>query len=573
MWLLNSETLSLEEFSGTSIPRYATLSHTWGSEEISFQRMQGTYDQSEKGFDKIREACRLACADNIDYVWIDTCCIDKKSSAELSEVINSMFHLYRKSFVCYAFLSDLDPATETDFGLGHCRWFTRGWTLQELIAPTEVRFYDSAWRFRGTRSNLCQMISTITHIDTSYLCGTSPIQHLLRITHAAVKLSWMANRSTTREEDMAYSLLGLFDINMPLLYGEGSKAFRRLQEEILRKCGDLSILVWKPADFEFDTVGILAKSPSEFSWIREMKISIKVFVMPKECDLTAKGIRFTTNLYMQSLSEDDSALSPPYSRLILDTDCWADIAEFPAGNQWRQPDPASNPVTFGICLRKYGEASYCREVTNLADCLVLLNPYKLPSKCPTETASYYVDRESLPPSYWTHFPLENLTYSSDDSLAQQIAVHFPIQRGLDIINISDRGFWDVTRRMLLCIYYVGKAAMITIRPDPSIYDTSDISVIVKPLNLFAPVEICVLDSKSSQAQYLTENVSKIGDTAFVESSDLGLTFGLSQVVRTEDQKWNIDCSASREIVKNISRRFKVLRIEFSLHPVEFLKSY
>jgi Heterokaryon incompatibility protein (HET) len=573
MWLINSETLSLEEFGMTSIPRYAALSHTWDSGEISFRQMQGTHDRSEKGFNKIREACQLARAENIDYVWIDTCCIDKTSSAELSEVINSMFDLYRKSFACYAFLSDLSPATETEFGLGHCRWFTRGWTLQELIAPTAIRFYDSAWRFRGTRSDLCEMISNITHIDTTYLRNTSQIQDLLRITHAAVKLSWMANRHTTREEDIAYSLLGLFEINIPLLYGEGSNAFRRLQEEILRKYGDLSILIWKPADFELNTVGILAKSPSEFSWIREMKISIGVFVMPKECDLNARGLRLTTSLYMQSLFEDDSTPSPPYCRLILDTDCWAKVAEFPAGNQWRQPDPAFNPVTFGISLRKYGEASYCREVTNLADSLVLLNPHKLPSKCPTETAFFYIDREFVLPSYWTQFPLETPVRSYDDSVAQQIAIHFPKVRGLDIINMTQRGFWDVTKRMLLCTYYVGKAAMITIRPDPNIYDTSDIFVIIKPLTIFEPVEICVLDSKSSQAQHLTEHILQISDAAFLESSDLGLTFGLNQMVRTEDQKWNIDCYASREFVENISRRFKVLRVEFSFHPVEFSRSY
>jgi hypothetical protein len=502
--------LTLTDFSGRTVPPYAILSHRWNTDpdsEVLFEDLGNGTWRTKAGHPKIVFCAKQAAQDQLRYFWIDTCCIDKTSSAELSEVINSMFDLYQKSFVCYAFLSDLDPATETESGLEHCRWFTRGWTLQELIAPTAVRFYDAAWRFRGTRSDLCEMISTITHINTSYLRSTNPIQYLLKITHAAVKLSWMASRNTTREEDMAYSLLGLFDINIPLLYGEGSKAFRRLQDEILRKYGDLSILIWKPADFESDTVGILAKSPSEFSWIREMKITIGVFVMPKECDLTAKGLRFTTSLYTQPLLEDDSAPSPPYCRLILDIDCWANVAEFPAGNQWRQPNPAFNPVTFGICLRKYGEASYCREVINPADCLVLLNPHKLPSKCPTETAFYYLDRESLPPSYWTQFPLVDPSCSFDDSVTQQIAVHFLKQRRLDIIDISDRRFWDVTKQMLLCIYYVGKAAMITVRPDRSIYDTSDIFVIVKPLNLFTLAEICVLDSKGSQAQYLTQNFS------------------------------------------------------------------
>ena len=169
MRLINVRTWRLEEFPGTDIPQYAVLSHTWDTEEVSFQDMRGWLIQFRKRFAKIRATCQQAMKDNIDYVWVDTCCIDKSSSAELTEAINSMFAYYRNAVVCYVLLSDLNPSIETNTGLPQCRWFTRGWTLQELIAPPEVRFYDSAWKFRGTTIDLLKAISRITHIRSDVL--------------------------------------------------------------------------------------------------------------------------------------------------------------------------------------------------------------------------------------------------------------------------------------------------------------------------------------------------------------------------------------------------------------------
>ncbi|KAK4231829.1 HET-domain-containing protein [Podospora fimiseda] len=214
----------MAEFLGDDIPPFAILSHTWGKEE--------------KGIEKVLGACAQAAEDGFKYIWIDTCCIDKSSSAELSEAINSMYQWYGDADVCYAFLSDVtsdeDPHEE-DSSFRESRWFTRGWTLQELIAPPIVVFYDCNWVEIGTRSSLQSLCVEITQINAEYFDTMNLSQF-----SAAQKMSWAASRETTRI-DMAYSLLGLFGINMPLLYGEGAKAFIRLQEEILRLSEDDSL--------------------------------------------------------------------------------------------------------------------------------------------------------------------------------------------------------------------------------------------------------------------------------------------------------------------------------------------
>lgn len=174
--------------------------------------------------------------------WIDSCCIDKTSSAELSEAINSMFKWYQKAQVCYAYLSDVASARQnpsdrySDFRL--TKWFTRGWTLQELLAPSSVEFCDCNWVEIGTKLSLQNEVSKVTGIS---------IEHLQDYSAASVaqKLSWASLRATTRREDEAYCLMGLFDVNMPTLYGEGDKAFLRLQLEILSQTDDESLFAWE----------------------------------------------------------------------------------------------------------------------------------------------------------------------------------------------------------------------------------------------------------------------------------------------------------------------------------------
>ncbi|KAF2166495.1 hypothetical protein M409DRAFT_36723, partial [Zasmidium cellare ATCC 36951] len=194
---------------------------------------------------KVRLSCRQALADSIDYIWIDTCCIDKASSAELSEAINSMFRWYEKAAVCYAYMSDVlkppdgvDGASRQPFE--QSRWFTRGWTLQELIAPSKVMFYDCHWNCLGEKSALADSIYKITNIPLSILRQNQPLNDA----SIAMRMSWAAKRQTTRIEDEAYCLLGIFDVNMPMLYGEGSKAFSRLQYEILQSSDDQTIFAW-----------------------------------------------------------------------------------------------------------------------------------------------------------------------------------------------------------------------------------------------------------------------------------------------------------------------------------------
>ena len=250
MRLLHTTRLEFEEFFDQQIPPYAILSHRWGADEVSYQDFLAGRKRDGTGDKKILACCKHAVRDRscgpVNWVWIDTCCIDKSSSAELAEAINSMFDWYQKAVICYAYLSDVEkperePVTESEFA--NSQWFTRGWTLQEMIAPQRLVFLDRKWAYIGTRGG---------HVD-DIIAKAAKIARR-RITHferglgkqvsVAEKFSWAAERVTSRREDQAYCLLGLFDINMPLLYGEGDRAFDRLQEEIIRSSNDESIFVW-----------------------------------------------------------------------------------------------------------------------------------------------------------------------------------------------------------------------------------------------------------------------------------------------------------------------------------------
>jgi hypothetical protein len=298
MRLINCTTLELGEFFGSNIPPYAILSHTWGSEEVLFSDLplRQPSTTAKAGYQKIKFTCDQALRDGLDFAWVDTCCIDKSSSAELSEAINSMFNWYSDSSQCYAFLEDVF-ASQAELDLPKSRWFTRGWTLQELIAPGKVTFYDGTWTTFGNRQILATTISDITGIDLAVL-GDSIINRenpfrrtayrseSLRAACVAKKMSWASSRVTTRREDIAYCLLGICGINMPLLYGEGDRAFVRLQEEIIRSDSDDSILAWRlsdkatifsPQELEpvLDEVrygSLLAESPEVFEGCGELEL-------------------------------------------------------------------------------------------------------------------------------------------------------------------------------------------------------------------------------------------------------------------------------------------------------------
>ncbi|KAF3000681.1 hypothetical protein E8E13_001551 [Curvularia kusanoi] len=262
MWLLNTHTITLRNFIA-DIPNYVILSHTWEEEEVTFDDI-GKPDQcaTMKGYAKILGCCRQAVQDGFEWAWIDTCCIDKRSSAELSEAINSMYKWYWNAGICYAYISDFSDHGSVPLDLGYSKWFTRGWTLQELLAPSPVEFYTQSWSFIGTKAGMLKTLQDITKIDEQYLEDRDKI----RLASTATKFSWASLRETTREEDIAYCLLGLVGVNMPMLYGEGYRAFNRLQLEILRKTNDHTIFAW---NFHYSTpsplVGVLAPSPFYFA--------------------------------------------------------------------------------------------------------------------------------------------------------------------------------------------------------------------------------------------------------------------------------------------------------------------
>jgi hypothetical protein len=232
--------LSLTEFFESDIPKYAILSHTWGAEEVTLADLTGGTSKKMAGYSKIQFCGEQARRDGLQYFWVDTCCIDKSNSSELAEAINSMFRWYQDATRCYVYLSDVSkPAFDTndksnklhwEVTFRKSRWFTRGWTLQELIAPTSVEFFSKEGELLGNKSMLETAISSITGISLDVLRG-----HPLAECTIEERMTWAKARITKREEDHVYSLFGIFDVTMPLVYGEGKvKAFRRLYEEISR---------------------------------------------------------------------------------------------------------------------------------------------------------------------------------------------------------------------------------------------------------------------------------------------------------------------------------------------------
>ena len=247
--------------------RYAILSHRWDADEITFQDIPHLRDNDAKkktqGYQKVMRFCEKV-ADHFEYAWIDTCCINKESSTELSEAINSMFRWYKQAGRCYAYLNDVSPSADQGqlyANMRRSQWFERGWTLQELIAPSYVVFLAKDWTEIGCRKSLSALISETTRIDESVLQGDT---HLQRFS-TAKKMSWASGRVTTRREDIAYCLMGIFDVSMPLLYGEGDKAFIRLQEEIMKVSDDQTLFAWESSAVSSDhPSGLLARSPVGF---------------------------------------------------------------------------------------------------------------------------------------------------------------------------------------------------------------------------------------------------------------------------------------------------------------------
>ncbi|KAK0631294.1 hypothetical protein B0T14DRAFT_532125 [Immersiella caudata] len=314
MWLIHTTALRLQFFPSSDGQKCGILSHTWGEDEFTFQAMKALSECSlptGRGWAKIVATCEKARSHfGLDWVWADTCRIDKTSSAELTEAINSMFSWYRGAAVCLLFLEDFSGAEGPNSSppepdkfrqrLGQCRWFTRGWTLQELIAPADVVFYNADWDSLGTKMELINHLSAITGINQSVLHDIEAL-HFLPV---CKKMAWAASRQTTRIEDLAYCLLGIFDISMPMLYGEGDKAFIRLQEEIARSTNDLTLFAWtQEAEDGAETIrprGIFATSPAEFRHCNTIRAPEIAFEKNVEFSMTNQGLRIHKNLRRRS---------------------------------------------------------------------------------------------------------------------------------------------------------------------------------------------------------------------------------------------------------------------------------
>lgn len=210
----------------SEVPPYAILSHTWGSEEVTYRDIMESTGKNKAGYKKLRFIADQAAKDKLKYFWVDTCCIDKSSSAELTEAINSMYRWYQEAAKCYVLLTDVwTPSSRPAFRKS--RWFTRGWTLQELLAPTSVEFFSADGQRIGTKGSMEGDISGVTGIPTKALRG-QPLSDY----SVSERIAWGKDRKTTRKEDEAYCLLGIFGVHMPLIYGEGSNALFRLREAI-----------------------------------------------------------------------------------------------------------------------------------------------------------------------------------------------------------------------------------------------------------------------------------------------------------------------------------------------------
>ena len=327
MRLLNTNTYKLQDFEGRKIPEYAILSHRWTDNEITYQdlanipktrfgNLQHGDAERNVGIYKIGYTCAVARQNGIEWVWIDTCCIDKTNNTEVAKSINSMFNWYQRSRVCYAYLFDVSLSSgNSRQSFVKSKWFSRGWTLQELLAPTEIVFFDQSWQIIGTASELSKEIQAASNISMEHLKD-------FRKASIATKMSWASKRETTLVEDMAYCLLGIFDVTMDLRYGEEEKAFLRLQEEIIEKNPDESIFAW--TSDKLNSSGLLAPWPDCFKNSHDVILRPEKYRSRGSYSMTNQGLRFPAPMFQfidQATSPFDYFRSRR-KRNELSLQCW-----------------------------------------------------------------------------------------------------------------------------------------------------------------------------------------------------------------------------------------------------------
>lgn len=303
--------------------RYAILSHRWQEDEVTFQDVShpsgiSLKNHMKSGYQKIIHAARTAKRYTYDWLWVDTCCIDKTNNAELSESLNSMFRWYQRSHLCIAYLYDY-PSPECDT-FTKSEWFDRAWTFQELVAPSKLIFFDRNWNASfegyksGRRQEMAEAISTRTCIDVKVLHDSSSIGK----SSLAQRLSWAAGRRARKVEDIAYCLIGICDVNMPLLYGERQRAFLRLQEEIMQRNADQTVFCFKS-----DNDGeLLARCPDDFadssaySMVHNARkpFSLNNIGLEIELELSTIGL----NTYIAALDVVDSGQPGSLAYLLIE---------------------------------------------------------------------------------------------------------------------------------------------------------------------------------------------------------------------------------------------------------------
>ena len=385
MRLLNATTLKLHEFFGSDIPSYFILSHRWEGAEITYQDIRDGTNTDSTGWTKVRNACaftrdrevkerrRRGLISEVAYIWIDTCCIDKSSSAELTEAINSMFSWYKHAYECLVYLKDVPSglsAEPKEKVILQSEWFKRGWTLQELLAPRSLVFISSDWtEVLGSRTDFSSIILEATGIQEDDFKALSKDK-----VSVARRMSWASGRTCTRVEDEAYCLMGLFGVNMPLLYGEGSKAFQRLQAEILKDSDDESIFAWWRERItlkESFGMGLLAPSPQAFKYSSE----VQRYAFDRDAkpySMTNKGLQITPILmdlrdwadvkhYIENLDGGEIPL-PKWQQKHLHAialNCFLEMKQTTDAGE-----PEADPIPIVLILRRMPESSntYCRQL-------------------------------------------------------------------------------------------------------------------------------------------------------------------------------------------------------------------
>lgn len=303
MLLLNVFTFLLREFT-SSTPPYATLSDFTEQIEASFEG--SAYMQKGKGKERltmIQRACGEARNAGSEWLWNFAACVDKRSSAAQSEAINSLAKIYRDCEYSIIYLADFDFKLVRDETMGgalaECRWVKNIWAIPQIIFAREAYFYSSDWSQIGTKRTILPLLSSIMGIDKPVLEDSDTVEDY----SIARRMSWASDKTALRIEDYAYALLGLFNVSMPIIYGEGRRSFIKLQEEIIKDTDDFSLFAWDNPDVQQYT-GLFAHSPA---WFRRFRNGPKTPMrINGDLQIHCAGITIETSLYT---AQDGSFLS------------------------------------------------------------------------------------------------------------------------------------------------------------------------------------------------------------------------------------------------------------------------